>query len=265
MSHYEVTGWLQHEVAERRSDFRETHSDDDKQFDETFCLAKIPNQPEEYDGPPRYCMSTETNRLKGSDSWLCHHHGGHGGDPGDKGERHPENLVDIHMKSGMQATVENLKDDFDDKDEKLYEWIVESYPQKYDIDLEANPGLVYDLHRLAIEIVRAERGRGYLLEEGEVQEQELTDEDGCIVTDPNTGEVVTQKSKHYLAEMMARQDSKITKLEKELGITRKEQERRDQTDDAIAEMKNFTEIGAAFIDRDSNDYDPDEKPWEEDE
>jgi hypothetical protein len=168
------------------------------------------------------------------------------------------------MKHGMEATVENLKEDFDDKDEALYEWIVETYPEKYDIDLDANPGVMYDLHRLAIEIVRAERGRGYLIEEGEMQENEVTDEEGRVVTDPTTGEVITRKSKHYLADMMARQDSKITKLEKELGITRKEQERRKETSNAVDAIKGLSELGSAFINREEQDYDPDEQPWKDD-
>jgi len=256
MASNEVTGWLQHEIAERKA-----NRDKETPFEETFCLAKIPHQPDDYDGPPRYCMNPRTKQV--GSSHRCKHHGGNGYDAGSRlDDDYLENHV--HMKSGMKATVENLKEDFDEKDEALYNWIVEAYPEKYDIDLEANPGLMYDLHRLAAEIVRAERGRGQLMEEGEVRENEVTDEEGRVVTDPNTGEVITKKSKHYLADMMARQDSKITKLEKELGITRKEQRKHDQTEDAIGTMKDFMDIGSAFIDRDGQEYNPDEQPWEDD-
>lgn len=257
MASNEVTGWLQHEIAEKKDNWTA-----DTPFNERFCLSKIPVQPDDYDGPPRYCMNARTKEV-GDGKFHCKHHGGNGGDAGsrldDKYIGAPNN-----MKSGMKATVEHLKEDFDDKDEALYKWIVEQYPEKYDIDLEANPGLLYDVHRLAAEIVRAERGRGQLIEEGEVREIELTDEDGRVVTDPQTGEVKTKKSQHYLADMMARQDSKITQLEKELGITRKEQRKADQTEDAIGTMKDFMEIGSAFIDRDGQEYDPDNQPWKSD-
>lgn len=261
MAHAEVTGWLQHEIDEHRTEW---YKDWEKEtpFENHYCLAKIPNQPEDYSGPPRYCMNPRTLEV-GHDEHRCKYHGGAGGDAG---VRIDEKYHDAPttMTHGMTATVEHLKEDFDEKDQKLYDWIVETYPDAYNLNLDENPSLEYDLHRLAAEVVRAERGRGYVLEEGEVKETEARDEDGLIVTDPETGEVVTNKSEHYLSEMLGRQDRKITKLEKELGITRKEQQRHDTESNAVEAMKGFQEVGKAIVSREDNDYDPDEKPWKSD-
>jgi hypothetical protein len=162
----------------------------------------------------------------------------------------------------MYASRDNLVNDFDDKDRALYDWVIQSYIDKYDINPEENPSDGYDLHRLATEIVRAERGRGHIIEEGEVHENEVTDEEGQIVINSD-GDVHTEKSQHYLHDMLYRQDNKITKLEKELGITRKERERRSSADNAVDAIKQFSDIGAAFLDREDTDYDPDGEPWNE--
>lgn len=252
MALQEVSGWLPEEIDERREDFEEIHQNDSKKFDETYCLAKIPRQPDDYQGPDRYCMNTDVQEY--GSNHLCEFHGS-GGTFEDKFEKYP------NMKHGMVAARENLVDDFSDKDQALYDWIVETYPDAYDIAVEEDPATAYDLHRLAAEIVRAERGRGFLLSEGEITETEVRNEDGQIVLDEN-GDVVTEKSEHYLAQMMHRQDKKITQLEKELGITRKEQQRQDSTDDAVEAIKGFTEVGKQFVNKEQ-DYDPDDEPWSE--
>lgn len=250
-----VSGWTAEEVQERREEFEERHADDDKEFEDTYCLAKIPVQPDDYDGPQRYCGNPRTIPM--GDAQVCKHHGG--ASDGKYFEREKP-----QMKHGLYAARDNLVDDFDDKDEALYDWIVDTYPEAYDIEVETDPASAYDLHRLAAEIVRAERGRGFLLSEGEVKEQKVRDDEGKIVLDEE-GNVVTEKSEHYLAQMMHRQDKKITKLEKELGITRKEQQRQDSTDDAVDAIKSFSEVGKAIVNKNEKKYDPDEEAWSTDE
>lgn len=188
--------------------------------------------------------------------WLCPYHGG-------KGNPNAQNLDKLGaMKHGMDATRAHLVEDFDEKDRKLYDWILDEYPEAYDINVSEDPSAAYDLHRLAAEIVRAERGRGYLISEGEVTEKEQYNDEGRLVYD-DEGNVVTEKSEHYLAKMMHRQDKKITKLQKELGITRKERERQSTNDEAVEAIKSFSELGADLMRRDEKDYDPDDQPWEE--
>lgn len=245
----EVTGRTQDGL----SDLREEHEsyDRDTEFEEQYCLAKISNQPEDYTGPVRFCTLQTVHEI--GDNYLCKHHGGFGS---------TDTLEKLaHMKHGMHATREHLIEDFTEKDEALYDWILEEWPAAYGIDLEEDPNAAYDFHRLAAEIVRGERGRGYLLEEGEVREQDRVTDEGNVVID-ESGDVVTEKSEHYLAKLMHRQDNKITNLEKELGISRKERLKRDSTDDAVEAIKGFAELGSAFLSSGENDFNPDETPWD---
>lgn len=259
MSNEDVSGKTQAELEELKAEYYSspsTWSGETVEFEEAYCLAKIPNQPDDYDGPPRYCVRGGDELNEVGDNHLCKHHGGNITPINEQ-----EDVDGINIKHGVRATQEHLRGDFDDKDRALYDWIVKSYSETYDLNIENNPGIAYDLHRLAVEVVRAERARGHLVSEGEVNEEPVRGEDGRLVTDEN-GHVVTEKSEHYLAQMLNRQDKKITKFEKELGITRKEKLKRSQTDDAIDAVKGFTELGSVFLDRDSKDFDPDDKPWE---
>lgn len=251
MAKYKKTGRTWEQILEMQEEY-----DGNKPFDQQYCLSKIPHQPEEYDGPPRFCIRQGGLRQRGS-NMLCKFHGGHG-------SHDPERLDKLGaMKHGMKATREHLIEDFDEKDQALYDWVVEHFPDAYDIDVENDPTAAYDLHRLAAEIVRAERGRGFLLDEGEVNETPVRNDEGRVVTDDN-GDIVTEKSEHYLAKMMDRQDRKITKLEKELMISRKERAKQENTDSAVEAIKSFSELGQKFLNRDSKDFDPDDAPWEED-
>lgn len=249
MGHRDVAGRTEEQLQNLRDDY-----DRDHPFEEQYCLAKIPNQPEDYDGPVRFCINQDTR-----DGFRCKFHGGvNNADTSNLDKLAP-------MKHGMRATRQHLVEDFDEKDQALYDWIVDSFPEAYGIDVEEDPQATYDLHRLAAEIVRAERGRGYLIREGEVDEREVRDDDGRLVVDNDTGEVVTQKSQHYLADMLKDQDNKITKLERELGISRKERLKRDGNEDAVEVIaQGFSELGRGLLDREDTEYDPDEKPWEED-
>lgn len=254
MATFKVTGKTESEIEELRSEFYDSLEDWKKEtsFEDNYCLAKIPKQPPEYDGPDRYCTLRRVKKV--GNSYHCEFHGG-------AGNGNPENLEKLApMKHGMHATRDHLIEDFDEKDQALYDWIVEEWPDSYDIPLEDDPQAAYDFHRLAVEVVRAERGRGFLIEEGEITETEKISEDGSIVID-DTGEIVTEKSEHYLAKMMHRQDKKISEIEKELAITRKERQRQDSTDSAVEAIKDFASLGDAFINRDENEYDPDNKPW----
>lgn len=252
MARQKVTGKTQQEIDALREEYNPSEHDGIP-FHRKYCLAEIPQQPEDYDGPVRFCTLQQYLHDMG-DTRICKFHGGAGDTDG---------LDKLgNMKHGMYATRENLVEDFDNKDQALYDWIIEEWPTAYDIDLENDPNAAYDFHRLAAEIVRAERGRGHLIREGEIHEQERVSDEGNVVVD-DSGEVVTEKSEHYLAQMLHRQDSKVSSLEDNLGITRKERLRQDSTDDAVEAIKGFAELGTQFLSRDDGDYDPDDKPWED--
>ena len=252
MALQKLTGATNAELQEMRAEF----DGSDEEFEEKYCLAKIPRQPPDYSGLPRYCKSQNT--IATGEQYLCPNHGGKTPDEVVNDNTNLEPLAS--MKHGLYATREHLVKDFSQKDRSLYEWVVSTYDDAYNIDAESDPQAAYDLHRLATEIVRAERGRGHLISEGEVNEDPIRDDEGRIVIDEQ-GEIETEKSQHYLAEMMYRQDNKITKLEKELGISRKERRKHEQGDDAIKALKDFSELGSAFLQRDETDYDPQKAPW----
>lgn len=255
MSSETVTGWTKSKIERERADWNKRHPD--RPFKENHCLAEIPRQPPDYDGPVRYCALQKWLTELKDGTTRCKFHSGNPQNDGN-----PEKLEPLAaMKHGMKATRAHLVEDFDEKDQALYDWIMDEWPEAYGIDFETDPQARYDFHRLAAEVVRAERGRGFILQEGEVHEQDRYSDDGALIVSNETGEVVTEKSEHYLAQMLHRQDKKITDLEKELGLTRKERLRQDSKDDAVEAMKNFMELGSSFLDRESNDYDPDDEPW----
>lgn len=246
MAQYSVTGKTADEIEELRHRY-EVEEDHYVDFTEAYCLCPIEKQPDDYDGPPRFCSMADTSEV-GDGLYRCRYHGG---------SADTSNLDKLAaMTHGLHALRKHIRETFDEKDAAVYDWIINKYPAAYDINIEESPADAYDLHRLAVEIVRAERGRGHILTEGEIHEEEKVGENG-IVIDEN-GEVVTEKSSHYLARMLKDQDNKITKLQKELGISRKERQRAENADDAVEAVKNFAELGSAFLDRDDNEYDPDE-------
>lgn len=253
MASQEVTGATREELEEKRKSWK--GGELNQPFDRAHCLCPINKQPDDYDGPQRYCTLNRNVLRTMTGKTRCDYHRGPA-----SAHRNLDKLA--NMKHGMHATREHLVEDFDEKDQALYDWIIETWPDAYDINFEEDPQAQYDFHRLAAEIVRAERGRGYLIEEGEVKEQKVYGDDGVVIDE--NGEVVTEKSEHYLAQMLHRQDNKISDIEKELGITRKERLRQDSQDDAVEAFKTFAELGGAFLDKESKDYDPEDEPWAED-
>lgn len=259
MAKNEVTGLTAPELEQRKETYearrhRRNETDERPPFEDRFCLAKLNKQPDDYNGPQRYCMYVAHDEFENGRT-HCKFHGRnlHIGGIEDNME-HPELAG---MKHGMFAEVQNLVKDFDDKDQALYDWITERYSDAYGISPESDPAAAYDLHRLAAEIVRAERGRGFLVGEGEVHEKEVRNEEGRVVID-DSGDVVTEKSEHYLAKMMHRQDKKISQLERDLLVTRKERSKQESVDDAVEAMQTFQELGASLINREAEEYDPDE-------
>lgn len=251
MGSIEVAGATREELESMRQSWQ--GGQDDLPFDRAHCLCPINKQPDDYDGPQRYCKNMNFINETPGGKTRCRYHGGRQGD----------NLESsAAITHGMHATREHLIEDFDEKDQALYDWILDTWPDAYNIDFDKDPQAEYDFHRLAAEVVRAERGRGHLIREGEITEKEIYGDEGVIID--ADGEVVTEKSEHYLAQMLHRQDKKISDLEKELGITRKERLRQSNQDDAVEAFKNFAELGGAFLDKDDNDYDPDAEPWSED-
>ena len=239
MATQEVTGKTKTELRELRREFEQSNRGQIYDFEDCFCLAKIPRQPEDYEGPPRYCASRNLNHK----TKICKFHGG-------AGRPNPDNLEPLaNMKHGMNAKRENLIKDFSDADRQLYDWIVEEWPEAYDVNLDDDPLAAYEFHALAVEIVRAERAEGFLIREGEDNQKKVFGPDGSVHY---------EDVPHYLADMLQRQRKLIMRMEDNLGISRKKRMQNEQAQDATEVMKSFAEVGASLISDADADYDPDE-------
>ena len=237
----EVTGKTLDELQELRSEFSEKPRAKWIDFGDYYCLAKIPKQPEEYDGPARYCAS---NRLVYGTS-RCKYHGGASGGT-------PENLDPLaNMKHGMNATRQNLFEDMDSEGNEwqmeLYEWVTTEWPEAYDVDLENDPQAEYEFHALAVEIVRAERAEGFILREGEDNQKKIFGPDGSVHY---------EDIPHYLSDMIQRQRKLIMTMEDNLGISRKKRLQNEQAQDATDVLKSFAEVGASLITESDTEFDP---------
>ena len=129
MATTEVSGKTIEQLRHLRAEITEKPRAKSSDLEHCSCVAKIPRQPEDYEGPDRYCFSTN---LVGS-SKRCKFHGG-------AGHGNPENLDPLaNMKHGMNAARENLLSDMrKDGNEwqvELYDPIVEDWPAAYDIDV----------------------------------------------------------------------------------------------------------------------------------
>lgn len=232
MASNSVTGKTEETIEE----MREEH-DHPSAFEKCYCLATIPRQPDDYDGPERYCVSRKVLHPH----WICKHHGGAGSTEG------LDKLA--AMKHGMKATVENLIEDFSEADQELYDWITQEWPEAYDIDLSEDPQAKYRFHEMAVEMIRNERAAGYIIEKGERNEKKIFG--------PN-GEVEYENVPHYLTEMLNRNRKLVMKMEDSLGISRKKRLQNEKEADATELMKSFAEVGASLITGAEKDYDPDE-------
>ncbi|WP_330630675.1 hypothetical protein [Halocatena halophila] len=225
-----VTGKTNEELER----LREEH-DHPTSFEKCYCLAKIPRQPEDYDGPVRYCVSRKVIHPH----WICKHHGGAGSTEG------LDKLAG--MKHGMNASVKHLIEDFSDADQELYDWITQEWPEAYDIDVSEDPQAKYRFHELAVEMVRNERASGYIIRQGE--------ENSKKVFGPN-GEVEYENVPHYLSDMLQRNRKLVMKMEDNLGISRKKRLQNEKEADATEVMKSFAEVGASLITGADEEYDP---------
>jgi hypothetical protein len=237
-----VSGKTEEELRGLRADHASRPRGDLYDFEDWYCLAKIPRQPEDYDGPPRYCVSTRLD----PDSKRCKYHGG-------AGHGNPQYLDPLaNMKHGMNAARENLLKDMkkpgNEWQVELYDHIVEDWPEAYDIDVSEDPLAEYEFHALATEIVRNERTAGYIIREGENGQKRIFG--------PN-GEVEFEDVPHYLADMLQRNRKLVMRMEDNLGISRKRRMADENAQDATEAFKSFAEVGASLINDGETEYDPD--------
>ncbi|SEL18242.1 hypothetical protein [Haloferax larsenii] len=243
MAKQSVSGKTEEQLAEMRAEFEQKPRSEWYDFEDCYCLAKIPRQPDDYDGPPRYCVSTDLDY----ESKRCKYHGG-------AGHGNPQYLDKYaNLKHGMKATRKALLDTMNREGNEwqveLYEWVTEEWPKAYDIDVESDPNAEYEFHALALEIIRAERAEGWIFKEGEKGQKKIFGPDGSVHY---------EDVPHYLADMMQRQRKLIMRMEDNLGISRKARLKAEETSDAADLIKSFAEVGASLITKSDKQYDPSE-------
>lgn len=258
----EVTGADEDELQQLRLDFLDTPIEEaGVAFETAYCLHKIGKQPEEYDGPTRWCKRRAAKLT--DDEWAeeyddektrkdarafhpsCQFHGrGHGSEatlPDDRGF--------ANLKHGMYATDRRLREDFSEADEKLYEEILE-WAEIYDFPTrEEDPARWKLLEKLAINEVRSVRGYLYLYDEGEVQLKDIYDEQGVVV-----GE---EPEENALSKEYRLLQSTLIDIMRELGVTPKERSKMSSQETEASAADTLAKVAEEALSQD-NDYDPDE-------
>lgn len=242
MASGELTGATQDEVEELREDYKGTPASEKWDFEEARCLTRIGKQPEDYDGPDRYCKRW-TVKVEEDDGSMrrgasCPFHGGdHGGKRADLLE---PDTYGITLSHGFFASRKNLIEDFDTPEKDFYETVMTEWPEKYGIDFEADPSAMEDMHALAVEIIRDHRANDEIQSDGLTVTEPVYDSEGNYVDD--------QEKPHYLIAEEQKQRKLVMKMKKELGISRKhrdvmdaEQDKADALEGSLASLLSADE------------------------
>lgn len=256
MAQSELTGATKDELKDLRVDHLNSRTgyEYDVPFETAFCLTRIGKQPDDYDGPPRYC----TNRAAKRDDYdghrfddaayapNCRFHGG------DNTGNPPEDVDGNHVLKpithGVYATDEHLMMDFTDDEQTLYDSIVEDWPEIYEWPDESEDPARYRLLRIvARNIVREERAADYLDDEGEVYWRSEYDEQGVEI-DRNPEENPLSREYRLLWDQI--QDALG-----ELGLTPKSQQQMDTMEAEEKESNAVADIAQDALNEDK-EYDP---------
>ena len=236
MSAWEVNGKTKEEISQLREEYKDTNRSEHYEFEEAYCLSRIGRQPEDYDGPQRYC-SARAIRYG-----LCKNHGAAITRNGNE-----DNLDKLaNMKHGMYATDEHLRETMNEREIELYEWVLE-WPEAYGIEIAEDPSAAHDFHTLATEIVREARGKDYILRNSEIREKGVYLPDGT--------KVETEELPNTLGEAMGSQVRLIQKIKDSLGITRKQQAKDENAKTANEVMDSMADAMSGLVEE-SSGYDP---------
>jgi len=255
----EVTGADQSELEQMEADHLDSplYKDHNIPFEVAYCLNKIGKQPDEYDGPQRYCKKRVVKKNEedyegcGTDKEAfavsCKPHGGDLETSGKKTADTLENPLTAGIKHGAHADDKHLRMDFDEHEQDLYDEIMEDWPEIYDWpDKSEDPARYRILRRVAVNEVRALREEDYL-DDHEVHVEEIPTEAGV-----QEKEVENPLAREYRLLM-----SEVTNQMKELGLTPKERQKMDtmeaqeEKDDAITQIADDALGG-------DGEYDPDQ-------
>jgi hypothetical protein len=253
MAQGEVTGWTREEMLARKHEWEKggTPPREKWDFEEAYCLVKIGKQPEDYDGPQRYCSQTTQISDDGTRrSGACKFHGLWKNNAEHLEEHQFEEGNTAAIKHGMYADDERLKEVFTEADQQLYDFIM-SWADAYGWPSEEeDPSRYYLLERLAINAVRTERSERYLdeRENGVIQVKE--------VFDPKSGHLQEIEETHPLFDDIRKLQKLLLDIMKELGITPKERRKLDAQETEASAADQIAEIARDAVVSDEHEYDP---------
>lgn len=257
MASDELCGKTPDQLALFREEYYETrmYLEEGVPFDVAYCLAEIRNQPDWFEGEQRYC-TRRSLKDKDYDGYkfdveayctCCRLHGGAmDGHRGEGGEN--ENPGLRALTHGTYATDENLKMDFDEKEQELHDSILHDWPEIYDWPPESeDPARYRILRRVAVNEVRGMRQEDYL-DDHEVHVKEIPTENGV-----QKEEVENPLAREYRLLM-----SEVTNQMRELGLTPKEQQKMDTLESQAKKDDTISNIGQDALDREEGEYDPEQ-------
>jgi len=249
MASDEVTGWLEQKVKRKRYEHPEDHEFD---FEDFYCLADIPRQPEDYDGPQRVCG--QYTKLCDEDAERdrynrCKFHNGAAHGNWEKGIEDSDQFEEGNgaaITHGAYADDENLKDNWSDADAKIYERVM-GWARDY--GFEPGSPEYTQLETLAMSKVREMRSEKYLNENGEVVERQSYD--------PESGQVEEWEEVHELSDNLRLKKKTILDMMKELGLTPKAKSQIGESDSKGNAADALAEVASRALDADDAEYDPD--------
>lgn len=248
MAQAEVTGATERELATLKGRYYQTpkYKAEGTAFEVAYCLTEIGKQPDDYDGPTRYCSKRVKRLDDGGHAPSCRFHGGSNNRDGSL-----ENLEDpglAALKHGMYAEDENLRTDFSEDDQRLYDSIL-AWADIYDFpSREEDPALYELLEMYAMEKVRSVRSFDYLYEEGEVVSVPEYGPDGGIV-----GE---RDQENTLSEAHRLQQKLLVDILKEMGMTPKAKNKMDALESTASAGEQLAEVAKTAITGGDTEYDP---------
>lgn len=248
MAKRELTGWSREELEKERFEYPDDH---DVDFEDMYCLKEIIYQPDHYDGPTRYCKKYTKNKPDGSnynhcEVHICSENGGwEKGLEESDGEFEEGNSA--AMKHGMYADDENLKENWSEADEKVYDKVM-GWAEDFGFE-EGSPAHT-QLESLAMSKVRELRSEKYLNENGEVVEREAWN--------PETEQLEEWEEVHELADHLRLKKKTILAMMKELGLTPKAQSQIGESEANANEADAIAEIANEALDDEDTEYDPDQ-------
>lgn len=262
MASQELTGATPEEVATLEGEYYNTPQFQNHRipFDVAYCLNPIARQPDDYDGPQRYCKRRAAKKDdedfegvstdKAAFAVCCHSHGGDVEKAGHQSKEYLEDPATAAITHGAYAEDEHLKMDFDDHEQNLYDEIMEDWPEIYNWPPKSeDPARYRILRRVAVNEVRSLREEDYL-DNHEVHDEPVFDDQGVEVGHKDTENPLAREYRLLMSE--------VTGQMKELGLTPKEQARQETNEKQSNAVEAISEMAAEAVTNSDTEYNPDQ-------